>query len=122
MSYPKILIVDDEADLRDLLSAELEDQGLSVYIAQNGKEAETMVKTHQSIELVLTDIRMSNGNGLELLDRIIEMKERPIKVILFTGYADIGEEEAKTRGAFALLKKPYSFEALHRVIQMALEN
>lgn len=110
MKRNRILVVDDEVVLREILRYEFEKAGFEVFEAGSGNEGWDMFRSKPT-DVVVTDIRMPNGDGLELLDRIKE-KDKTARVVLVTGYSDISLDEAKQRGASAMLGKPYQFKEL----------
>ncbi len=107
----RILIVDDEPDLREILRDEFSSLGFSVCEAESGREAFEMVCA-QAIDIVVTDIRMVKGSGVELLEKI--RKEKPSRpgVILVTGFADISRAEIYEKGADAIIGKPFDLDTL----------
>ncbi len=110
MSRNTILVVDDEAILREILRYEFEKAGYEVIEAGNGTEAWQLFNTSPT-DIVVTDIRMPHGDGLELLGRI-KNKDKTTRVVLVTGYSDITIEQAKELGATTMLGKPYQFKEL----------
>lgn len=110
-----LLVVDDEADLRDIIASELEYMGAKVFQAENVKAAK-QVLLENSIDLVVSDIRMPGGTGIDLLD---EMKAKDVStppVILITGFADITMEDAFGKGAEALINKPFKLDDLVQMV------
>lgn len=117
---PTILIVDDEPDLREAIAFDFRRRNFNVLTASSGNEAIKLVESSQ-IDVVLTDVRMPNGDGVELLDRI-KARNVFLPVVMFiTGFSDMPLEEAYDRGADAVFSKPFDrkvlFEAVSRVIQ-----
>ena len=83
----KILLVDDEKDIREILSLALVDMGYAVMEAENGVEALRVFKETQPA-LVLTDIKMPGMDGIELLQKI--KRENPeVEVVMITGHGDM---------------------------------
>lgn len=107
----KILVVDDEADLREIVSSELEFMGANVFTAENVTEAQKILKENK-IDLVISDIRMPGGTGIDLLDHIKTQYSTLLPVILITGFADITNEGAYALGAEALIHKPFKLDEL----------
>lgn len=106
-----ILVVDDEPDLREMLVTELQTMDVKTLEAANGKEAIKIVKS-EKVDLVISDIRMPGGNGIELL---IEAKKFNLKkpVFLFiTAFSDITREEIHAHGAEGLVSKPFDLPSL----------
>ena len=99
-------MVDDEPDLCDLLSEEFEYQNCLTFTAASGNEAFGVFEANE-IDAVVSDIRMPNGNGLELLEKIKASQKSNTLVFLVTGFADISKEEAFAKGAVDLIGKPY---------------
>ena len=101
----KLLIVDDEPDLREMLEFEFEMSGASVTTAANGREAFEKVKSG-NFDLVISDIRMPGGDGVELIQR---MQRDSVKtpLIFISGFADIQVDEAYELGASGYFAKPF---------------
>ncbi len=115
-----LLIVDDEVDLREVLAFSFKRAGFKVLEASNGVEAFEIVKS-QKVDLVVSDIQMPGGNGVELLDNI-RTKHHELPVLLFlTGFADITVEDAYNKGAEALFSKPFDFKVILSTVLHALE-
>ena len=115
----QILIVDDEAAMRDGCRQILEREGLSVLEAENGQEALNML-ARRAFELVILDIKMPGMDGIEVLRRIqAQHKETPVVVI--TGYPNIETAvEAMKCGAIDFLPKPFSRDALRLIVSRTL--
>jgi len=121
MDNPSILIVDDELLIRDLLYDFFSEQGWSISVADNGEKALAMLK-ERTVDLVLTDIKMPQMDGLTLSGRMKE--EYPeIPVVLMTGYPSIDSaiQAIRTRVADYIVK-PFNINQLFRVIQEKLEE
>jgi CheY-like chemotaxis protein len=85
------------------------------FTAASGNEAFQVFEVNE-FDAVVTDIRMPNGNGLELLDKIKKSTKSQTPVFLVTGFADVSKEEALVRGASDLIGKPYDIIELCTVI------
>jgi CheY-like chemotaxis protein len=109
-----LLVVDDESDLRDILASELAFLGAQVFSAENIILAQTILKEHP-IDLVISDIRMPGGSGIDLLS-IVKARDVSAPVILITGFADITYEEAFNKGAEALVNKPFNLDDLIKMV------
>ena len=108
----KILIADDEPELREAVMDYLKDEGFKTYQASNGTECLKMIEEDPP-NLVLLDIRMPGMDGLEVLRRINE-KFPNIVVIVISGTHDIQvAKEAIRLGACDYITKPVSLEMLH---------
>ena len=119
MTSPRILIVDDEADLRELLEITLVKMGLDIDSAQNLAVARDYLQQHE-YALVLTDMRLPDGLGIELVQEITaQYKNTPVAVITAFGSADNAVVALKA-GAFDYLSKPVGLEQLRVMVRSAL--
>ncbi len=111
----KLLTVDDELDICDFIRDFFTQRGYTVFVALNGKDALTIVKTERP-KIVFLDIIMSDMNGLEVLRQIKEF-DPGIRVIMVT-VADDKENRVKAEqlGADELIKKPFSKRYLEEVV------
>lgn len=109
----RILVVDDEADIRDLLYDFLTGQGYAVRIATSGEEA--LVKIRQETpETILLDVRMPDMSGLDVL-RAIRAAGNPVYVIMVTALNDEAtHQQALQLGADAFVTKPFDLWILER--------
>ena len=124
MKNPKdvnILVVDDEEGLRRAIIFDLKRKGFNVLEASNGQEAFALVKQH-SLDVVLSDVRMPNGDGIELLEKIKELNPEIPVVMFITGFADISLDEAYDKGADAVFSKPFDRKALLAAIMKAIST
>lgn len=103
---------------------------LQQYLSKEGHSVETFVDSRTAIEridekrfdIVVTDIRMDNIDGMEVLDRVVKKKEGT-RVILITGYATIEiAREAQAKGAFDFISKPFRPQDLKEVIDKAAKE
>ena len=115
----KVLIVDDEESVLELLEDVLADEGFQVRRAENGSEALDMI-ARESFDVVLMDIRMPEMDGMEALRRIQE-QSRKTGVILMTAYAttDVAIQAMKM-GAFDYVLKPFDLDEVVMVIKKAV--
>jgi two-component system response regulator PilR (NtrC family) len=119
MTSPRILIVDDEADLRELLEITLVKMGLDVDSAQDLERARACLAQHE-YALVLTDMRRPDGLGIELVGEITaQYRNTPVAVITAYGSADNAVVALKA-GAFDYLSKPVGLEQLRVMVRSAL--
>ncbi|MFB3074956.1 MAG: sigma-54-dependent transcriptional regulator, partial [Candidatus Methylomirabilales bacterium] len=116
----RILIVDDEAGMREFLSIFLEREGFQVESARDGQEAlEAAEKA--SFDLVISDLRMPTMDGVRLLEGLRKFQPE-IPVILMTAYASAESAiEAMKLGAYDYITKPFRVEEVKQVISRALE-
>jgi DNA-binding NtrC family response regulator len=114
-----ILIVDDDNNTCISIAKALSGE-YSTYTASNGREALDILQKQNDIHVVLTDIKMPNINGIELLERI-RFQDDTIIVIMITSYSD---PESLTRarhcGAYDYITKPVDLERLESTIRKAL--
>ncbi|HWT71750.1 MAG TPA: sigma-54 dependent transcriptional regulator [Oxalicibacterium sp.] len=119
MTSPRILIVDDEADLRELLEITLLKMGLDVDSAATIAEARARL-AQTEYALVLTDMRLPDGLGIELVQEITaQCRNTPVAVITAFGSADNAVMALKA-GAFDYLSKPVGLEQLRVMVRSAL--
>ncbi len=115
-----VLVVDDESDIRELLELTLLRMGLAVASAASVAEANALLKT-QRFDLCLTDMRLPDGDGLELVRHIGEhCGDLPVAVITAYGSAENAVAALKA-GAFDYLSKPVSLEDLRTLVKSALK-
>ena len=81
-----ILVVDDEVGLREILREEMEGAGFGVLEAENGTKA-FEIASNNPVDLVITDIRMGGGNGIELLDRLKTLDAVKPVILMVTGFS-----------------------------------
>src|SRR5690242_20695619 len=111
MTSPRVLVVDDEADLRELLEITLLKMGLDIDSAGSLAEARGFLK-QKEYALVLTDMRLPDGLGIDLVREInSSFKNTPVAVITAFGSADNAVVALKA-GAFDYLSKPVGLEQL----------
>ena len=115
-----ILVVDDEKNTREGLGLALEDD-YEVYMASGAEEAFNLMEA-ETFDVVLTDLRMAGKSGLTVIDKAIQLPNRPI-CIMMTAYGNVETAvEAMRRGAFDFLAKPVSLEKLEILIKRALKS
>src|ERR1041384_134236 len=117
-----VLVVDDEADIRDLVAGILTDEGYDVRTATDSESALAAVRARKPALLIL-DIWMSGGglDGLELLD-LVKQLDPDLPVIRISGHGSIETAvSAIKRGADEFLEKPFKSDRLLLVVDRALE-
>ena len=118
----KLLIVDDEKDIRDSLKDILIDEGYEIYLAANALEAKK-IKLSQTIDLILLDIWMPDIDGLSLLKEWASNNEINCPVIMMSGHGTIDTAiEATKIGATNFLEKPISLQKLLKTISSSLKS
>src|SRR4051794_21571991 len=122
MPAERILIVDDEEAIREIVHSMLTISGFRCQQASSGAEALAILESGEEFELILTDLMMSGMDGLGLLERT---KERypDLPVVMVTAVHDISVALAAIRnGAYDYLLKPFEREQLLAIVRRALEN
>jgi DNA-binding NtrC family response regulator len=117
----KILIVDDELNMRLVLSAMLKKEGYEVASASDGREALQILKSSK-IAVVVTDLKMPDIDGMELLNHISEQHPE-IPVIMITAHGTVATAvEALKKGALDYITKPFDIDELKNVISKAMKT
>ena len=120
MNKSRVLIVDDEADIRELLSLTLQRMGLDTDCAAGEFEATQLMQKH-GYDLCLTDMRLPDGDGLKLLEHVGQnYASTPVAVITAHGSAENAVAALKA-GAFDYLAKPVSLSQLRALVRSALK-
>jgi len=115
----KVLIVDDEPDIRELLALTLSRMKLDSMGAETVKEAKSLLAANQ-FDLCLTDMRLPDGNGIELI-RYIQENHPNIPVAMITAHGNMNSAiEALKAGAFDFLNKPVELQTLRELVTSAL--
>ena len=121
MSRPRILIVDDDAEMVRLVCEELARHGFDILPARSGAEGLQMLRD-QPVDVVVTDLRMQDIDGMEILRAATDLRPEA-KVIMITAFGSIGSAIGAMRaGAFDYLCKPFELEELSLAIQKAMED
>jgi DNA-binding NtrC family response regulator len=117
----RILVVDDEAGLRGMLDIILRRDGHQVIQAANGQEALKLIGTDPAIELVLSDLRMEQMDGLSLLAQVRQYHP-DILVIIMTAFAEWDTAvRAMRQGAYNFLRKPFDNQVVRALVGRALD-
>jgi len=117
----KILLIDDEEDIRDIMTVTLEDAGYSVVCAPDGYTG-LMLTTREEPQIVITDIKMPGMSGLEVLEKIKKIKPAT-EVIVTTGFGDIKKAvKALQYDASDFISKPVDDAALHMALKRAKQR
>ena len=118
----KILIVDDEEDIRSSLKDILEDEGHKVFLAENAVSAR-LIKNKEDIGLILLDIWMPDCDGITLLKEWANTNQINCPVLMMSGHGTIDTAIEATRiGAYDFLEKPISLQKLLNAINTALKK
>lgn len=120
MSLAKILVVDDELSMREMLSNFLKNEGYRVLVVDNGEEAVARVRDEEP-QVVLLDMKMAGMDGIETLAQIRELN-KDTSIIIITAYGTMGNVvEAMKLGIYDYITKPFDVEKLKRLIERALK-
>lgn len=122
MTTKNILVVDDEAGIRELLSEILFDEGYGVMLAENAAQANLQLEQH-SPDIILLDIWMPDIDGLSLLKEWVAKDRMSVPVIMMSGHGTIETALEATRiGAVDFLEKPIALKKLLSTIERVLRN
>ena len=124
-AHPKsrILVVDDEPGLRDMLSILFRREGYDVTLAPGfGSAREAVANTPTPYSLVLTDLMMPDGSGLDVLS-LVKERSAQTEVIVMTAHSTVETAiEAMKRGAYDFITKPFATSELRELVSKALEK
>src|SRR5215470_4363254 len=116
-----VLVVDDEPEIRSSLRGVLAEEGLRVLEAEDGRQALELIQRERP-ELVILDIWMREVDGLQLLQLLDGHQPFPA-VVMISGHGNIETAVKATKlGAFDFIEKPFSLDALLRVVNRALDH
>lgn len=116
----KILVVDDEMGIRELLSEILDDEGHEIVLAENATVARRAYSQH-SLDLILLDIWMPDTDGMNLLREWVQLAPLKCPIIMMSGHASIDTAlEAQILGAADFLEKPITMHKLLASVHKAL--
>jgi len=116
----KILLVDDEPEIRDLIKGILESDGYQIDEAVSGKSGWEAFQANQ-YQMVITDVKMPDGDGIELLKKIKDFKEST-PVIIMTGYSGGMLQNKELLRAEAVLRKPFDLNILLEQVKGCFED
>ncbi|HLK10360.1 MAG TPA: sigma-54 dependent transcriptional regulator [Candidatus Binatia bacterium] len=118
---PKVLVVEDDPDIRKILALFLAEKGFQVKVAESGQTALDML-AEEPMDLILSDVRMPGMTGLDLL-RAVKERDPEIQLVLMSAYSCVKDAvEAIQLGAADYVEKPIDFRRLDRVLQTVLEK
>jgi DNA-binding NtrC family response regulator len=121
-SKAMILVVDDEPQVADTLRDLLEYEGFKVETAENGRQALDRLTIGHRFDLVITDMKMPEMDGLELLKRVQKLRKN-LPVIVLTAYATLKNGlQAIKEGVYDYVSKPFSVDLLISVVHQALKD
>src|SRR5499426_867918 len=117
---PRVLVVDDEKVIREILSDFLTMEGYLVRTVEDGQAALTELRL-RPYDLVISDLKMPRMGGLELLEKIAEEKLNVLTVIM-TGFGTVETAiEAMKKGAYDYVLKPFKVEEVVHIVQRGLD-
>ncbi|MBC8017012.1 MAG: sigma-54-dependent Fis family transcriptional regulator, partial [Verrucomicrobia bacterium] len=116
MPITRILVADDEESMRWVLSKALKRKGFSVDLAIDGRQALSMIQEN-SYDLAILDIKMPGITGLDLLDKIRELKKELLVVIMTAEASMKNAVEAMKRGAYDYITKPFDLDVIDAIIE-----
>ncbi len=118
---PKVMVVEDDPDIRKILELFLTEKAFRVKSAESASQALEML-AEEPIDLILSDVRMPNMSGLDLL-RHLKERDPEIQLVLMSAYSSVKDAvEAIRLGAADYVEKPIDFRRLERVLQTVLEK
>ncbi|HMI89891.1 MAG TPA: sigma-54 dependent transcriptional regulator [Polyangiales bacterium] len=118
----RVLVVDDESSLREMLQLLLKRNGYSVETADGQRRAMELLRAHEPFDVVVTDLSMPDGSGMGVLADARKVEEST-QVIMITAYATTAQAvQAMREGAYDYIKKPFKNDELLAVIEKALEK
>src|SRR5687768_212684 len=118
---PRILVVDDEKVIREILSDFLSLEGYLVRAVEDGVEALKELQ-RRSYNLVISDLKMPNMSGLELIERITHL-QIPVLTVIMTGFGTVETAiEAMKQGAYDYILKPFKVEEVVHIVQRGLDR
>ena len=115
-----ILVVDDEEMLREVIASAFRRRGYRVRTAPSGNAAFDSV-VREPVDVVVTDVRMPDGSGVDLLRNLKELDVRLPVIIFVTAYSDLPVERAYDMGVEAVLSKPFDAKVLMAKVERALQ-
>lgn len=115
----KVLLVDDEELIREVLRFQLELEGMQVDEAQDGLQAFDLLRAN-NYDFLISDVRMPNCDGIELLEKLHAYQGYKPKIFMMTAYSGLTDAAARERGVIKILSKPKDVENLPDVLMETL--
>lgn len=123
MAAPKknitVLVVDDEADILELIEDEFKYQGYDTLTAGCGNDAIAILK-EKPVDVIVSDFKMPNGNGMTILTHVSQMPKKPF-FFFVSGQADVSNDAAIKAGATKFFSKPFDLEELIKDIEKLIK-
>jgi DNA-binding NtrC family response regulator len=115
MDHLRAAIIDDDAEILDLIEQILREEGVETKRYQQAEELLTQIEGYD-FDIIISDLMLPGMTGIELLDEL-KSRRKEIPVVIITGYASLDSAiEAVNRGAFYYIKKPFNIEEIRFVI------
>ena len=117
----RILIVDDEQGIRELLISEFSKFGYELFSAVNGEDAILQLQS-EKVDVIITDMKMPKVDGLDLL-KFVKEHTPETEVIIITGYATVENAlDTMRNGAYDFIQKPFNIDELSALVEKAMEK
>ena len=117
----KLLIVDDESDIREFARNFFKKRQIEVFVASGGRQALDLI-VKENPDLILLDVRMEEMTGIEVL-RELRKSNLSVKVIMVSGVEDEGTiKEANALGVIGYIHKPFILEELEKIVLAQLNS
>ena len=118
----RILVVEDNADMRELLGFYLRADGYDVALSEDGLEGLRSVEA-ASPDLLITDLGMPNGDGIELIENLRAKPESiELPILVLTGNGNGRSHKARDAGANVVMRKPVDFDSVMDVVKELLKS
>ncbi len=118
----RILVVDDERSVREMISILLAREGYDITTAPNGDKAETLLEAGERFDLVITDLAMDKGDGLQVLSAVKD-RDPHCPVILVTAFGSTESAvEAMKKGAHDYIEKPFNVDKFKLIVRNAIDH
>ena len=111
----KVLVIDDEVELCELMELHLKAAGFEISKAYNAKDALEILEGNSKVDFIVTDVRLPKKSGPELI-REVQGRGTNIPFLMITGFSDVDADDAADMGAVALLQKPADLPKIAKVI------
>lgn len=111
-----VLVVDDIADMRELIAYELEELGVEIFHASSGEEAFQIYSTNK-IDFIVSDVNMPNGNGVHFIRKINNQKHNLPPTVLMTGFSTLTEEDAEKLGVIRIFENLLDLSEIKNLVQ-----
>ena len=119
---PRILIVDDESSLRTALFQAFDRKGYQVVCASSKNEAYTLCQSDKPVDIALVDLRLPDGDGLDLMDDLKSINNK-VEVIILTGFGTIESAVSATqKGAYHFITKPFNLNEVISLVDKAVQH